>query len=172
MIVQPVQSKIRTKLRLTVMITNLAGVLLSSAITFGQETNPTPQQLEFFEKQVRPLLAKHCYSCHSTKAKKLQAGLFVDSRSGLIKGGDSGEAIVPGDPAASLFMEAVRYESYEMPPKGKLSKAEISIFEKWIQLGAPWPEEDAPEARSTESEAQRRAGAGCWRGCRGSVVLP
>lgn len=110
----------------------------------AEETN-TAQNYEFFEKQVRPLLAEHCYSCHSAKSDKLKAGLYVDRRSSLLKGGDSGPAIIPHDVDGSLFIEAIRYESYEMPPKGKLSDAQIAIFEKWISLGAPWPTEESPE---------------------------
>ncbi|HBE72130.1 MAG TPA: hypothetical protein DDW52_28670 [Planctomycetaceae bacterium] len=99
------------------------------------------EKLEFFEKQVRPLLVERCFSCHSRDAKRLEAGLYVDSRSGLIAGGDSGKAIFPGNPSESLFMEAVRYESYEMPPKGQLPDNEIAIFDRWIKMGAPWPKD-------------------------------
>ncbi len=107
-----------------------------------------PGQLEFFEKQVRPLLAQHCYECHSVQSEKLQAGLLMDSRASLLEGGDSGEALVPGDPESSLIIEAVHYESYEMPPKGKLSDQEIQILEKWVEMGAPWPDEPAPTANA------------------------
>ncbi|WP_442510685.1 PSD1 and planctomycete cytochrome C domain-containing protein [Novipirellula sp. SH528] len=122
------------------------------ATIVGHTAEPTADQLEFFEKEVRPLLAEHCYSCHSASAKKLQAGLRVDTRAGMIAGGDSGASIEPGDPEASLFMEAVRYESYEMPPKGKLNDDQIATFEKWIQLGAPWPAEETPEAKAETPE--------------------
>ncbi len=107
------------------------------APALAKEDVSTPAQLEFFEKSVRPLLAKHCYSCHSAKATKLQAGLLVDSRAALLRGGDSGAAIVPGDPDASLLIEAVQYEEYEMPPKGKLPDREIATLERWIEMGAP-----------------------------------
>src|SRR4051794_14223930 len=76
---------------------------------------------EFFEKQVRPLLIKHCYQCHSSEAKVLKGGLRLDSRSGWMRGGDSGPAIVPGEPDKSPLVDAVRYESLEMPPRGKLA---------------------------------------------------
>ena len=108
----------------------------------------SPSQLEFFEKKVRPLLSQHCYECHSNGAEKLQADLMVDSRSALLAGGDSGEAIVPGDPDSSLLIEALRWESYEMPPKGKLPDDEVAIFEKWIRLGAPWPAGEEPAERN------------------------
>lgn len=100
--------------------------------------------LEFFEKEVRPVLVEHCYACHSAKAKKLQAGLMIDSRTGVLTGGDSGPAAVLGDIDKSLLVQAVRYENYEMPPKGKLDAKQIAAFEKWVELGLPWPEEAAP----------------------------
>ena len=108
------------------------------------------QQLEFFEKQVRPLLAKHCYECHSTKAKRVEASLLLDSRKAHLEGGDSGPAIVPGNAGDSLLMDAVRYESYEMPPRGKLPNDEIATFERWVNMGAPWPAEAAPEAAANQ----------------------
>ena len=112
----------------------------------------TAAQLEFFEKQVRPLLAEHCYSCHSADAKKLQAGLLVDSRVAMLRGGDSGEALVPGDADASLLIEAVRYDSYEMPPKGKLPAQDIETLERWVTMGAPWPAEAAPTGATSRPE--------------------
>lgn len=113
------------------------------------------EKLEFFEKQVRPLLANHCYSCHSTKAEKLQAGLKLDSRSAMIQGGESGPAIAPGDVENSLLISSVRYESYEMPPKGKLPAQEIEILERWVAMDAPWPEETSDSMSNAESENAR-----------------
>lgn len=135
---------------LTLLLVELA---LSAWVPVRAETSATPpEQLEFFEKSVRPLLAEHCYSCHAADSKKLQAGLRVDSRTALLQGGDSGEAIVPGDADASLLIEAVRYESYEMPPKGKLPADEIAILERWVSLGAPWPDEDTPATETSAPE--------------------
>lgn len=124
----------------------------------ADDKQATAEQLEFFEKNVRPLFAEHCYSCHSVKAEKLQAGLLMDSRAGLLRGGDSGEAIVPGDVDGSLLIEAVRYESYEMPPKGKLSQPEIETIERWVKMGSPWTEEAAPtgEAAAPKFDLQQR----------------
>lgn len=118
--------------------------LLVPAASYGEEPKFSAEQLEFFETQIRPLFAEHCYSCHSTKSEKLQAGLLVDSRNGLLTGGDSGTAIVPGDPDSSLLVEAVRYEGYEMPPRGKLPNEDILKVERWVEMGAPWPQEAAP----------------------------
>nr|WP_242631281.1 PSD1 and planctomycete cytochrome C domain-containing protein [Rubinisphaera italica] len=138
-------------------LTFLVMVSAKNLTQAAEETN-TAQDYEFFEKQVRPLLAEHCYSCHSAKSDKLKAGLYVDRRSSLLKGGDSGPAIIPHDVDGSLFIEAIRYESYEMPPKGKLSEAQIAIFEKWIRLGAPWPTEESPEEETGREvfELQKR----------------
>ena len=78
--------------------------------------------LRYFETHVRPLLAKHCYECHSAEAKKLKAHLYLDRRAGWERGGDQGPAIVPGSPDESLLIRAVRYRdaTLEMPPKGPL----------------------------------------------------
>lgn len=123
-------------------------------------------QIEFFERKVRPLLVEHCYSCHSANAKKLQAGLYADSRAALIHGGDSGAAIVPGDPDASLLVEAVRYDGYEMPPKGKLSDDDIATFEQWVAMDAPWPDEEPPTSNAVRPEfdlATRKADHWIWQ---------
>ena len=131
----------------TAEITLLAAILLSWSfgvdVARGEDA-PTRPQLEFFEKKVRPLLVQHCYECHSVKSKKIQAGLVLDSRDGLLRGGDSGAALVPGDVDGSSLIEAVRYESLEMPPKGKLPANDIATLEQWVGMGAPWPKEAAP----------------------------
>lgn len=104
----------------------------------------TPEQLRFFESKIRPVLVESCYKCHSEQAKKVRGGLLVDSRDGLLRGGDSGPAIVPGEPEKSLLIQAIRYkdESMQMPPKnagGKLPAQVIRDFEKWVRDGAPDP---------------------------------
>lgn len=100
----------------------------------------TAGQIEYFETKVRPLLVEHCYQCHSEKAKTIKGGLRLDDRAMILKGGDSGAAIVPGKPAESLLVKAVHWQTLEMPPKGKLKSAEIAMLENWIMLGAPWPD--------------------------------
>ncbi len=98
-------------------------------------------QLEYFEAEIRPLLVKHCYECHSSKSKEIKGGLRVDARSLLLKGGDTGPAVEPGN-AKSLFLDAVNYgDIYQMPPKYRLAKEDVSKFTKWISDGAAWPEE-------------------------------
>lgn len=109
------------------------------------QANETLEQVAFFEKQVRPLLVDHCYRCHSGKTSK--GGLRVDGRGYLLLGGESGAAIEPGDSEKSLLMEAVRYESFEMPPTGKLSESQIDILQQWIDMGAPWPGDNGQIAK-------------------------
>ena len=83
---------------------------------------PDRAGIEFFEKHVRPVLVDHCYNCHSPGAEKgVKGGLLLDTRDGLLKGGDNGPGIVAGDPEKSLLIKAIRYhdENLQMPPKGK-----------------------------------------------------
>lgn len=107
--------------------------------------------LEFFEKKIRPVLVAHCYECHSREADKTKGGLLLDSRAGVLRGGESGPAAVPGKPAESLLIEAIRYESFEMPPTGRLPEAVVADFVKWVEMGAPDPRgDDPPLADKTE----------------------
>ncbi len=141
----------------------------ATSLAFAEEpelARPTPEQLVFFENEVRPLLAKHCYECHSANSKKLQAGLRLDSPRAIHAGGDSGSAVEPGDPDASLLISAVRYEDFEMPPTGKLAADEIAALEKWVAMGAPWPEEPEPQAGDAPKEfdwRQRKDAHWCWQ---------
>lgn len=96
------------------------------------------QQIQFFEKNVRPLLIKHCNKCHGDKGSR-KGGLRLNSRSALLKGGDSGPAADVKSPGESLLLEALNYESLEMPPRGKLPQKEIDVFTKWVEMGLPWP---------------------------------
>lgn len=107
----------------------------------GQEpAAPTKEQLDFFESKIRPVLVEHCYKCHAPEAKIIKGGLRLDHREGLLKGGDTGAAIVPGQPAKSLLVKALKYDGLEMPPKGKLAESVIKDFETWIMMGAPDPQ--------------------------------
>jgi cytochrome c553 len=94
---------------------------------------------EFFERKIRPVLVEHCYRCHSVDGDSLKANLYLDSRDGIRRGGDSGPAVVPGDVKKSGIIDAIKYESVEMPPKGKLPDHVIADFVKWVEMGAPDP---------------------------------
>ncbi|MGE3241348.1 MAG: DUF1553 domain-containing protein, partial [Pirellulales bacterium] len=112
---------------------------------------------EFFESHIRPVLVEHCYECHSADAKVLQGGLRLDTAEQTRAGGDSGPAVVPQKPGESLLLAALKYESLEMPPSGKLPDGVIQDFERWIAMGAPDPRAEAKDA--TASEAAPHANA-------------
>jgi len=98
--------------------------------------------VEFFENKIRPVLADHCYGCHSQQAEKLKGGLYLDTKAGVLTGGENGPAIVPGNPEVSLLIKAVRYtdDHLQMPPKDKkLSNEQIADLEAWVKAGAPDP---------------------------------
>ena len=100
-----------------------------------------------FEKEIRPLLERQCFQCHSHKADKIKGGLVLDIREAILKGGDTGPAVVPGRPEKSLLLLAVKNAAgleSNMPPKSKLDPAQIAAIEKWISLGASMPESPAP----------------------------
>jgi hypothetical protein len=120
---------------------------------------PTPEQLAFFETKIRPVLVTHCYECHAAGAKIIQGGLRLDHRAGLLKGGDTGAAIVPGKAEQSLLIKAMKYDGLEMPPKKKLPDAVVEDFEAWIAMGAADPREsnDVPSVtRMIDLEAGRK----------------
>ena len=96
--------------------------------------------IKFFESKVRPIMVEHCYECHGPESDKGEANLRVDSLDSLRRGGDSGPAIIPGDPNGSLLILAVRQDgAVSMPPKTRLAQAEINALAAWIKMGAPWP---------------------------------
>jgi mono/diheme cytochrome c family protein len=103
--------------------------------------DPPAEAVEFFEQKIRPILITHCAECHSRNSTKLQGGLRLDSRDDWKRGGDSGPAIIPGDPEKSLLILAVRQSDKDlrMPPKGKLSETQIADLEAWVRSGAVDP---------------------------------
>ena len=99
----------------------------------------TAEQLEFFETRIRPVLVEHCYSCHSAEAKEIKGSLRLDSRDALLTGGDSGAAVVTGNPEDSRLMQALRHDGLEMPPDRQLPDNVLNDFETWIRAGAADP---------------------------------
>src|SRR3954467_10952935 len=119
--------------RLTAVALLAAG--FGSAPAAAAAPAPTAEQLAFFEKKIRPVLVVQCYGCHSAKADKVKGGLRLDTRDGLRTGGDSGPAIVPGQPDRSLLVQALRHaDSAPAMPKEKLPDAVIDDFERWVKM--------------------------------------
>jgi hypothetical protein len=110
----------------------------------------TPEA-EFFETNVRPSLVKNCYPCHTASAL---SGLRVDSREALLKGGNSGPAIVPGKPEESLLIQAVQrtHARFKMPPSAKMAEAEVASLVRWVKEGAVWPESESAATKTEASE--------------------
>lgn len=115
------------------------GVILAAAFC-AHAAEPSVDS-QFFESKIRPVLVESCYKCHSSESERVKGGLLLDSREGLLKGGDSGPAIVPGDPEKSRLIVALRYkdEQLQMPPKEHLSPEVVANFEAWVSAGAPDP---------------------------------
>ncbi|MFT5527274.1 MAG: hypothetical protein ACI9HK_005256, partial [Pirellulaceae bacterium] len=112
----------------------------------------TAQQLEFFEKKIRPVLVEHCYKCHSVNSQKLRGELLLDSKWGWTQGGESGPVIVPGKPDESRIINALRFDELEMPPKAKLPESVAKDFSQWIEMGAPDPREKRVRKATGEEE--------------------
>ena len=119
----------------------LGGLAVASSFAVAAETYP-PDQIEFFEKNIRPVLAERCYECHG--ARKHQNGLRLDSRAAVVRGSEYGKVVEPGNPSASKLIKAINHvDGVEaMPKKGdKLPAPQIAALEKWISMGLPWPAE-------------------------------
>ena len=131
----------------------IASLISFGAIpAFADDPPADRASIEFFEREVRPILVERCQGCHGAEEQK--GDLRLDARAAILEGGLSGPAIEPGDPEASLLVEVIGYEdSLRMPPKSRLPAAEVEALTKWVALGAPWP--DGPEADgSDETEAE------------------
>jgi hypothetical protein len=120
-----------------------------------------PEQVEFFESRIRPVLAQDCYECHRS-GEKVRGGLALDSRDGLLAGGDSGAVVVPGDPAGSLLLKMIRHdvddESLKMPKAGAQLESEVlADFEKWIAMGAPDPRDQPVSDEQVEADTDWQA---------------
>ena len=123
---------------------------LSTGIAIASEkTEISPAQHEFFEKKVRPVLVENCYKCHDASAGKMRGGLAINTPSGLLQGGDSGPALVPGKVEESRLIEAVRYRNrdLQMPPKSPLSDQQVKDLEAWVAMGAPDPRSNEVDSK-------------------------
>ncbi len=139
-----------------------AGFVFSLAFCSLTACSQEPGSVEFFESRIRPVLVEHCYKCHSSSSDDLGGSLLLDSSGGMISGGDSGPAIVQGDPKASLLISAIRYESSEMPPQGPLPAKVIADFEQWISAGAIDPRDQPLAIPQSKPAIDIEAGKQFW----------
>ncbi|KAA1260700.1 Planctomycete cytochrome C [Rubripirellula obstinata] len=116
-------------------------VMLAGMVSNVKAEELDPAGVAFFESKIRPVLIRECYSCHSNQTGNARGGLRLDTRQLCLIGGDAGAAVVPGDLDESSIWAAINYDSYEMPPRGKLPQSTIDDFQKWIEMGAPDPRE-------------------------------
>ena len=118
------------------------------AFSLGSQLCPAEEarDIEFYETRIRPLLVRHCYECHSEQAEKSEGGLLLDRRSGWLEGGDTGKAVLPGEPDQSLLIQAVRRSDViQMPPEKTLSEKQVNLLVNWVRRGAPGPSNDLGE---------------------------
>lgn len=148
----PSQS-IRSRSSLKLAVLSLAAASLAAAAILWQPTSvaaqadPAPNTPEFYTQRVLPIFKDNCYHCHGGMFHR--GGLSISSRAGMLKGGHDGAVIVPGNAAQSLLIKLIRHEGpvddpMPMPPKSKISDADIAIVTQWVQAGAVMP--DAPPA--------------------------
>jgi hypothetical protein len=131
-----------------------AAVLLGGIVHAGAAAVSDASQLDFFEKKIRPVLSRECYECHSASSKKVKGGLLLDTAAAVLKGGDSGPAIVPGKPDKSLLLTTMKHADSDpdmaMPPKKDILPDEVlADFAQWIKMGAP----DPRDGKSTRKNA-------------------
>jgi hypothetical protein len=136
--------------RSAVLLLAAAGLLVTATRSL-----PAADQTgkEFFERRIRPVLVRECYSCHSAAATEIRGELRVDSREAIRAGGESGPAVVPGQVAKSLLISALEHRGLKMPPKKKLSKSVIADFRKWIEQGAVDPRDRPPSANQAAEQS-------------------
>lgn len=126
----------------------LIAVLISGQPFAANRKPPAEQKFDFFNRKIHPVLKQHCYKCHSATSKDVQGGLFLDTRDGLRKGGESGPAIVPGNVEKSLLIDALEHTTLKMPPDKKLPRNVIADFRRWIKNGAADPRDGKPRKSS------------------------
>jgi Protein of unknown function (DUF1553)/Protein of unknown function (DUF1549)/Planctomycete cytochrome C len=136
--------------------------MVSSTVAVADEQQFSAEDIQYFERTIRPLLSEHCYSCHSTAAKTVHGGLRLDSAESVKQGGDSGPVVVAGKPAESLLVETIHYNGdIQMPPKGKLPDAVIETLTAWVQRGVPIPT-SSNQTRAPDQQIDFEAGRTFW----------
>src|SRR5438876_2451143 len=129
------------RILLIISIALLLGLLVRFSLGALPTSKPIGEGIDYFEKHIRPVLVERCYRCHSKDAEKVKGGLLLDTREGLLKGGENGPVLVAGDPEKSKLIIAIRYhdEEIRMPPKEPLSEQQVADFIQWVKMGAPDP---------------------------------
>lgn len=136
---------------LPIVLLFLGGLLPTLQLRAEEEL--TPEQLQFFESKIRPVLVKECFGCHSNKSGNARGGLRLDTEALMHIGGSSGPAVVPGDVEESLLFNAMNHEDWVMPPKRKLPQSVLNDFREWIEMGAPDPRKtEVTEIQSTVTD--------------------
>jgi len=152
----------RRRVRVSIALLAVCGTVAAA----DEQAQITPAQRAFVTSKVLPLLQSRCFECHKGP-KKPQGGLLLTGRKAMLRGGESGPAIVPGKPDESLLIEAIRYEGFEMPPRTRMPQAEVDILVKWISAGAPWPEELDAHAQAVPADEfpleQRKQSHWAWQ---------
>ncbi len=140
---------------------NLVAALGAVLVPLTLMAAPSPEDLEFFEKEVRPLLRTHCSECHTGTAAEAEGGLSFDTRAEFL----AAEGIaVAGDPDASLLVDVVHYDSdLQMPPDGKLPNEAIAVIEAWVRRGLPWPEDGSQAVAASFDLHARKNAHWCWQ---------
>lgn len=120
------------------------GVVLVALVAASGGDEKAREGRRLYDEKIRPVLVGQCFTCHSAQAKPPKAGFRLDSRKGLLAGGDSGAAVVPGKPGESLLIHVLEHSSEiaMMPPGRRLPDAVLADFRRWVELGAPYDAED------------------------------
>jgi mono/diheme cytochrome c family protein len=143
---------------------SISALVLLATLWFGNvgftaprmESAPAPESTQFFQTKIFPILSQNCYRCHGGR---VPGRLRLDSREEILKGGKRGPAIVPGDPDASLLVQAVRQSGQlKMPLGGKLSDQDVADLAAWVKMGAPWA--DVPQSMPAASQVVNVSSAG------------
>lgn len=137
-------------------------VLCLTTVPLYADDDQKLAQAEFFEKKIRPVLVEHCYKCHAQDAAARKGNLRLDTAAAARTGGDSGPAVVPGQPDESLLLSALKYDTFEMPPSGQLPEHVVADFRHWIQQGAFDPRESAAESTPVDNQIDIAAGRRFW----------
>lgn len=137
-----------------------SGVLSSLQTGLAAQSPLTPDAEVFFEEHIRPALVQYCYDCHSVETGKTRGGLLLDTRDGMLRGGDNGNILAGESYEDSMFWEAINWLDLEMPPKQKLPATVIKRFQQWLEMGSPDPRKR--ETFKVESTVDLDAGRQHW----------